>query len=335
MSKRILKALPAAVTLALLAGHVHADVSVSGVVKVALSKGNGGTTDLIDGPSQDTLAMHDQASAILISGKEDLGSGLHAGFALRAFLNVDRGTAWGDGTLPFWGSKSVVTLGGGFGEFYYGRALTPAAWMQLFADPWYWDDSAAQVGFGIQHAHYRSTAFVRTDNTIGYTSPSLGGLRLTLAYATEEDGNSKDVGGTLEFKQGPLWVGVGYDQSAGFGGSPTDPKDNMKTVVGAYDFGVIRPMFTVTQSKVDEVKYKSYSVALTAPVPGNGLIKAHYSHLNDAVTSTVEKEAMKKAALGYQYNISKRTNLFANISNAKTQTFTATRTTEIGVEHSF
>ena len=38
---------------------------------------------------------------------------------------------------------------------------------------------------------------------------------------------------------------------------------------------------------------------------------------------------------GYQYSLSKRTNLFANISSAKGKTATATNTTELGFYHSF
>lgn len=338
MCKRILKALSAAVALALAAGSVQADVSVSGVLKVAMSKGNGGTTSLIDGPSQDKWAMHDQASALLISGKTDLGDGIYAGFALRSFLDVDTGDTWTDlnhPDLPFFGSAAVVNLGGSFGEVYMGRRLTPVSLMQVFYDPWCWDDSAAQVGFAIQTANYRSTMFVHTENTLGYTSSSLAGFKVSLAYATEEDGNSEDVGGTLEYKKGPLRLGVGYDQSAGYGGLPTDPKDHLVSVVGAYDFGVIHPMFTYSKSKVDGVKYDAYSVAVTAPIGPSGLIKAHYSHLSDADTTTAAEEAYDKAAVGYQYALGKTTNVFAQYSNGKADNRTATKITEIGIEHSF
>jgi hypothetical protein len=39
--------------------------------------------------------------------------------------------------------------------------------------------------------------------------------------------------------------------------------------------------------------------------------------------------------LGYQHSLSKRTNLFVNLSSAKGETATATNTTELGIGHSF
>lgn len=310
-----------------IAAAAQSSVNISGGLKVAVAHGNGGTTPL-DGNGANNSAMNDHSSYLMFSGKEDLGGGLYAGFSLASFLQLNSGNS----STPFWARQSVVKLGGGFGEVYLGRALTPAALMVLFADPWYWDASAAQVGWQIQQANYTSTAFVRTDNTIGYTSPNFNGLTLSLAASLGNNTKSNDVGFSLNYNKGPIWLGAAYDRSNGFFNSPT--RDHMAVVAGGYDFGVVRPLFSATSSKVNGVNYKAYSLALTAPV-GNGLIKAAYAHLNDVDTATAAREALGKVALGYQYNLSKRTNLFVNVSQAKAQTRTATRTTEFGVEHNF
>ena len=311
-----------------LGAFAQSTVTISGNIQVAGTRGNGGTTP-IDGLSAHKWALNDQSSVIDFSGKEDLGGGLYAGFQLRSFVGVDTGSA----SAPFWASRSVVKLGGTWGEFYAGRSFTPAAFMVLFADPWYWDGSAAQVGWQIQQANYTSTGYLRTDNTVGYTSPTVGGFSANLAGAAGEQAKGKNLGGAVNYKKGALWLGLGYDQGKGFDG--TGPTDHLAVAAGAWDFGVLRPMFTVAKSKVNGVSYTAYSVAATAPAGKQGLVKAAYSHLSDWNMATPEKEGLKKFSLGYQHLLSKRTNLFANISSAKGDTATATTTTELGVGHSF
>lgn len=306
----------------------QSSVTISGNLQVAAAKGNGGSTP-IDGATSNRWALNDQSSVLDIAGKEDLGGGLYAGFHLRSFIGMDTGTA----SAPFWSSRSVVRLGGSFGELYAGRSLTPASFMVLFADPWYWDGSAAQVGWQIQLANYTSTAYLRTDNTVGYVSPTLGGFSLNLAASAGEGAKGRDTGGALNYKQGPLWIGVGFDKGKGFDGS--GPDDRVVVLAGAYDFGVVRPMFSYARSKVENVSYSAYSIAATVPVGGAGLVKAAYSGLSDWNLATSAEESLRKLSLGYQYSLSKRTNVFVNVSSAKGETATKTTTSELGLAHAF
>lgn len=316
-------------TLAL-AASAQSSLTVSGEIKTGITHGNGGTTPL-DGNNADGTVVNDNSSTLSFSGKEDLGGGLYAGFRLTTFVLMDTGGIGGGGIL--WSSNSTVQLGGSFGELYLGRALTPASLMVLFYDPWYWDGSTAQVGWQIHQANYLSTGFLRTDNTVGYKSPNWGGLSVHLAASSGEKVKGKDLGLSASYKNGGLSLGLGYDKSKGFFQHATD--DNMVVLAGAYDFGVVRPMATVTSSKVNGVKYKAYSVALTAPVGASGLFKVGYGHLDDFDTATPEKESLKKLSLGYQHNLSKRTNLYANLSQAKGETRTSNNTFEIGINHNF
>jgi len=318
------------------AAAAQSSVNIAGNLRMGVVRVNDGTTP-IDGHTAgapgNSWSMVDYSSALILSGKEELGGGLHAGFELASFIGLDVGSSWADTGGPFWSRRAVVKFGGDFGEFYAGRSLTPAALMTLFADPWYWDASAAQVGWQIHQANYTSTAYVRTNNTLGYVSPSLSGFQLTLAASPSEGVSSRDLGGSLTYTSGPLWLGVAYDQSHGFFNNTT--KDNMLALVGAYDLGVVRPMASFTSSEVNGADYKSYSLALTAPVGDRGMVKAHFSHLDDVNPSTVAKEGVNKLGVGYQYALSKRTNVFGQASYAKARTYTARNTFEFGIEHGF
>ena len=329
MKRTLLSTLVAAALAATgTAASASSNVNISGSLRVALGHSNSDTTPTEEGITSG-WSVNDHSSALIFSGKEDLGGGMHAGFELASFVGVDAGTA----RSAFWSRRSVVTLSGGFGEVYLGRSLTPQQLMALLADPWYWDGSGAHVGWIVQQAHYRSTSFIRTNNTVGYVSPNMGGFTLSLAASAGEGAVSKNLGGSLVYSQGPWWVGIAHDRSHGHLNNATE--DKVTTLVGAYDFGVVRPMLSYTSSKVMGVSYKAFSLAATAPVGASGLLKAQLGSLDDVDTSTDGKQKFNRVGLGYQHSLSKRTNVFAQLSHAKAKTYTAKNMVEFGIEHSF
>lgn len=341
-----LKALPLALTLALACGAAAAQSSVTiyGNVNMGLVSSNykaSGQTP-IQGTNygiSNGFNMVDNSSLWGMKGKEDLGGGLYAGFSLEGGLNINNGTGGQDFKSQgrIFGRDAEIKLGGSFGEFYAGYVLSPAGLQLLLAaDPWYWNGNQAGMGWTIQQANYLQTNYLRTPNTIGYRSPNMGGLSLQLAVAPGEKNNvygtSQDIGGALTYRNGPLFLGAGFDRSHGFANNVS--QDHMWDIVGGYDFGVVKPSFSYTKSSVNDVSYSSYVLALTAPVGSAGLLKAAYGHLNDCLCNT-SKSALYRASLGYQHNLSKRTNVYVNVSQSKAEGLSAANTFELGMEHSF
>jgi len=321
--------------LAALAGvtgsaHAQSSVTLSGLLNLGIARGNNGQTQLDGTSANGKFAMNDLLSNFSIAGREELGGGLWAGFQLVSFIKVDSGQLFQADTL--FSSRSVLRFGGNFGEFYLGRSLTPANLQILGADPWGWNASSAQVGWQIQTANYKSTSYLRTNNTLGYVSPQISGFTVSLAHSPGEKVGSSDSGLSVDYRNGPLWLGVGYDRSHGMNNTPAS--DHMANVVAAYDFGFIKPMLSYTSSKVNNVSYNSYSLAAVAPV-GPGTVKAAFARLNDCDCVASERAALSKVSLGYQYDLSKRTALFANVSRAKARTLTGTNTVELGIQHGF
>lgn len=279
--------------------------------------------------------MMDNSSRWGIRGREELGGGLYAGVSLEAGVNLYNGSSGQDGRL--FGRDAEVRLGNELGELYMGYALSPAGLQLLLAaDPWYWDGNQAGMGWTIQQAHYTQTTYLRTANTVGFRSASYRGLSVHLAYAMADDtssgGTSKDVGGAATYRNGPFFVGVGYDRSHGFDNAPES--NYMWDVVGGYDFGTVKPSFSYTRSQVNNVYYDSFVLAATAPLGASGLLKAAYGRLNDCACTTT-KAALQRFSLGYQYNLSKRTNVYSNISQSKAETLRAANTFEVGIATAF
>jgi predicted porin len=279
--------------------------------------------------------MMDNSSLWGMRGKEDLGDGNYVGFSLEGGINLYNGTSGQDGRL--FGRDAEIKLGNRYGELYLGYVLSPAGLQLLLAaDPWYWNGNQAGMGWTIQQANYTQTNYLRTPNTIGFRSADYGGLTVQVAYAPADSGNiygkSKDLGAAATYRNGAFFVGAGYDRSHGFENAVES--DYMWDVVGGYDFGVVKPSFSYTRSLVNNVSYNSFVLAATAPAGPFGLLKAAYARLSDCACTTT-KARLSRYSLGYQYNLSKRSNVYANVSKSKAKTLTAANTLEIGLATSF
>jgi predicted porin len=159
-------------------------------------------------------------------------------------------------------------------------------------------------------------------------------------------------GGRLGYAAGPLDVALDYGQSTAAdttgvnaGGLPTGVNlgEKIKTInLGAsYDFGFVKIFGEVSQVKDqvlssapvpvlgsltlrDSDKYKGGLLGITVPV-GAGLIKAAYSRVNFdndlgplATPLTPRRDAsVNKLAIGFDYNLSKRTALYATAARIR------------------
>ena len=121
-----------------------------------------------------------QRSNLAISGSEDLGGGLKAGFWLEAALNPDDGGINSSG--KFWHRRSTVSLAGNWGEIRLGRDYTPQFWNLTVFDPFGTNGAGTTLTLlgaataGMANVGTRGV-LVRASNSIGYFLPgNLGGF---------------------------------------------------------------------------------------------------------------------------------------------------------------
>jgi len=324
----------AGITLSVLslAAAAQSSVTISGAINVDVARGNGGTSPIYGSGGAKMWTVNDIVSHLNIAGKEDLGDGLYAGFNLQHFFLADTGAAANQSANTFWDGQSYVKLGGRLGEIYAGREYSPVFYTAVLSDPWYWDTSLGQIGY-LQFANYFNTGGVRTNNTVGYKSPSLGGVTARLAVSAGEGATTgRDVGGNVDYSKDKLWLSAAADQHKNVNGVDTD---RLVTVAGAYDFGVVRPLALYSQSRVAGVTYSAYSFAVTVPTSGLGSVRAAVSHVSDWNTATPAKDGLTKASLGYLYYLSKRTNIYTTVASAKGDGATRTTAFDVGLSHNF
>ena len=253
-------------------------------------------------------------SRIGVRGTEDLGGGLKAGFWLESQVDVDTGVAGGGSA--FWGRRATVSLAGDFGEVRLGRNKTVS---RLHIEDF---DPSAFTGLGSISVLYSNlgsgngTSFGRADNLASYSLPNnLGGFYGGVDVSAGEGvGTNKGQSVRLGYKQGPLHVSGAYASTSNAADSD---KFKLGSIGGAYDFGVIRPSLSYTESKYQARKEKVLTASLTAPL-GQGQLWGSYTSAKITGEAAFTTQGTPKlVALGYLYNLSKRTALYTTFAQLK------------------
>jgi predicted porin len=254
-------------------------------------------------------------SRLGVKGFEDLGDGLKAGFQLESGLTPDTGTQ-SDATR-FWNRRSTVSLIGSLGEVRLGRDYTLT--YLGFEDYDVWSDigvsSVAKFDSSLGTA--RDTG-IRADNKIVYFTPVVMGGFYARAEAAAGEGavGKKYEAGRVGFAAGPLDVSATYGETTV---APVGGDDKFKTfdLGAAYDFGPAKLSTYFTESKFAALKASNYYIGAQVPI-GRGLIRASYLHSNlsgrTALGVDTNPNDASQFALGYLYNLSKRTALYTAVA---------------------
>lgn len=336
------KSLLALAVLGAFAGAASAQSSVTiyGVVDMAVTKSNGGNTyspgvceitatgDCGLLPKNAWYLQQSTASRLGFRGTEDLGGGLSAQFQIEHRFTPDDGAA--ASASRFWAGRSYVQLtSASAGSVYLGREYAPWFWPAVKSDPFglngvgqftgmlYLLAGTHESGVGANGVATGNPAGRQT-NAVGYKTPNLGGLTANVAVGLGEATANRDTSFNVEYSGGPIYAGIGYGKKDG-SIAATDGNSLMNLAL-AYDFGVVKPMFYYGRAKVglnSDGTNKFILIGATAPI-GPGLLKVGYGQLTlDPVGNTGDDLKVKKFSLGYDYNLSKRTNLYADFSTAR------------------
>jgi predicted porin len=299
------------VTLFGILDAAYAHVSVASAAGLA-SRSNSGITN--SGINSSRLGFR---------GVEDLGGGLKAAFWLEGQLNNDIGTGANGSAAGGYDfrRRTTVALLGNFGELRVGRDYTPNFWSTTAYDP-FGTNGVAQsnalslfgtAGAGTYAGGTPNTVnAVRGDNTVAYFLPTLGGLEGWFQYRFGESNTNADPGKKANnqialrvgYATGPISAHVAYAKTEGL----TDAADLKYTNVAAsYDFGIVKPMVVWVQEKAGSgAKISAWELGLVAPI-GQSELRFAYSKY-DINNSNND---WNKLGLGYVYNLSKRSALYA------------------------
>lgn len=264
-------------------------------------------------------------SNIGFKGTEDLGNGTKAVFALEHFLRLDSGSAGRFNGDNFWARNAYVGLSTRLGTTTFGRNTNPFFISTLAFN-------AFGDSFGFSPA-IRQILTPRSDmlaflgdtgwsNSLLYASPKFGGFSgnvianlgegsSTSSYGNNLGGNLNYAGDALSFTLAAQRVknATGTINYVGFA-----DQESLQGGV-AYDFKVVKLFAQAAKVQTDattDTDTKIYLLGAAVPI-GAGKALAQYGHAKADFGTT--EATNKTLTVGYDYFLSKRTDLYVVYMN--------------------
>lgn len=303
-------------------------VGISGILDLAArSVSNEGA-----GTLKSMVSGSNSTSRLIVSGTEDLGGGLSAGFHLEHGILADTGgQAVGN---KFWDRRSTVSLASrALGELRLGRDFVPTYTNWSRYDPFAYVGVARTANLvsatppGPIRSAFGANAntTVRSDNALQLLLPAgLGGLEGGLMFAPGEGGA---VASGLARLMG---VRLGY-AGKGFGMSAAHTtSENTQTTAGRFRDTAVGAQADWGQGGLSaawrEFRYASsrQTLMLIGATASFGLheVKASWARSTQSGkvgTAATDGNAGTQWGLGYVYNLSRRSALYATVARIDNQ----------------
>lgn len=296
--------------------QAQSNVTIYGVVDLGLAKTTGSST----------VERENHASRLGFRGVEDLGNGLSAIFNLESEILADTGMQKG----ALFERQATVGLKGSFGTVNLGRTKNLVDSAQNRVEPFGADGVVGKVNEAMMRVGVSSS---RVSNAITYNSPNMQGFVASAQYVLSEvSGADAGVDVLLTYDNGPVSLHAGYEKAAQV--APSSAKPNMYVLGGAYKFGdaKITGAYAKGDTKVAKTgKYDAFLVGFIYTI-GSGDAKAVYGKGKQRVNNLADVDTVKEFGLGYDYHLSKRTDLYAYAGRERVKSLTSY---QMGISHKF
>jgi predicted porin len=300
----------------------------------------------------DDVNMNSNTSAVGVKGSEDLGNGLEAFFKVEYQADVVNGGSWS-------GRDQFIGLGQeSFGKLAFGTMSTAYKSQAAKIDPFYRMSFQAR-DIGLQsalHSGKGEEGQGRATNTVGYNSPSWGGLGLQGTYTLDSDEND-GPGGTKE-DDDPWSVGASF---SGLGGlyafvsyvTTNSSGDDDATQIGAqYTMGAfeVHGIYEIDGGLITLRQYGSadindpnagsgdgadiWSVGGTWTI-GNNVIGFDYGQGDEADDAAVVTDDYAVWRIAAYHKFSDRTRVYGGYANNDPDAGGETDLFSVGLRHNF
>ena len=281
-------------------------------------------------------------------GSEDLGDGLRAVFTLEAGFGPLNGNSLQGGRL--FGRQATVGLDSdSWGRLEFGRQTNMASKFMGQIDPFSISYNAANIGTTFSAANT-----MRLDNMVLYQTPNLSGFKFGVGYSfsaddTLQDGNTgfqtndnnREITAGLQYANGPVNVALMYDRlnpSNGRADANETTSIQSYALGGTYDFEVVKLAAAFGQTRdgwfigqnmgttpdgmqklgtfktADGFRANSYMIGATVPLGRHAVFGSWQRATPNNDKLTGDDATFNVYSLGYTYDLSKRTNLYAYAS---------------------
>jgi len=311
-----------------------------------------------------------------LRGSEDLGNGLRALYVLESGFNIATGLSAQGGRL--FGREATVGLAGdNWGQVTLGRQpILAYRWFSTVATPFgignYQARAAGTFSVGQtrwdNQVQYQSPSFEGLQFGLGYSFNTNGPSQFKPSGGAQP--NTRAWTSAVRYANGPLAAVLTYDSiKNAFTGAPaTDVRASAWHLAGSYDFGVAKVHAgfganrngwvgdqpttelrnpVLSKNTIDAFnrgfRAYSYSLGVSVPVDANSKVLASWGMVDQSKrgasgVAAADEKSQHIYSLGYNYSLSKRTNVYALASYGNNLVFfdgNKTRSLGVGLRHNF
>lgn len=265
-----------------------------------------------------------------VKGSEDLGGGMSAVFAIESFLRADTGAAGRFGADTFWARSAYVGLSSGAGTVTLGRNTT-----SLFVNTLIFNAFGDSFGFSpaIRHTFTNGNNFQVSGDTgwsdsVKYASPRFGGLSFTGHAAVGEGNGGRNYGFSALYFGGPIGAGFAWQKVEK---GATTPDTTAWQLGASFNMAPVKfyAQYGTSDNKTIDNTTKVLGLGADWTI-GNGKALLQWGKLSPDVGAD-----RKTLSVGYDYLMSKRTDLYAVYMHDKLDGASAGKSYAVGIRHRF
>ena len=263
------------------------------------------------------------ASWFGLKGTEDLGNGLTASFQAEMGILPDNQNAATQQRSTF-----VKLEGKNWGSIKAGN---------YFIDTVLFNTKGGFDNYGMSEKAIRIGANTWANNAVKYSSPSWGGLQLSVGYSSNftfgqddqqtQEGNNRTWFGDVTYSNGPLFVGATYSNFGKGGDSKTDGHE--WNIGAAYDFKVVNVGLVYDSIRFNSMGFDwintnsfigdtdldrdTWRLNVGVPITAKDSVYMSYANVHSKYHADGDSDKFSQNAfgVGYKHNLSKRTSVYA------------------------
>ena len=314
--------------------HAQSNVTIYGIVDTGFIKKSGHDVEMGENVN----------NRIGFRGVEDLGSGMKATFELERRFNLNDGTIK-DSDHDWDGAANVGLKGDSWGAVRLGRVNEITTETIRKFDPFY--------QYGVAGMFDSTQRSARIDNTIRYDSPNWSGFHFGASYSLGDNMDKESRSGDATIVKNAGADNDGYGIMLGYDNGPLalvgnwsrladSKKSSVWNLGAAYRFGPAKVELVYQQTKdkgwkdgemsswrdgtttyfggdnynnVNELEEKQWLLGLEWKLgPGRLNASAQWMEVEASGGQHISDKDVYKYAIGYTYDLSKRTAIYGNIA---------------------
>ncbi len=275
-----------------------------------------------------------------LRAKEDLGGGYAAVFVLESFFLPNTGQLGRNATDGLFSRNAYLGFTSPYGIFRLGEQTTHTYLNQILLNPFGSSVVFSPLVVQSYTAAYNNTVVGDTvwDNVASYESASYRGLTGTVQYGVSgaSGHQGKDnLGLHLNYENGPLQVALSA-QRVRMAVNLPNVQQYLYLAGATYNanFAKFYVAMQTTNTTTTEVGSHTYELGLSIPATPTAAVLVEWARTTQSAPK--EKDSIRNtASVGYDYYLSKRTDVYAVYSYDKLSGKPSGSTYGVGMRHTF